>query len=434
MFSYLVKTPSYYEACDYQQKPKKSQYPKIMSQILVTLTIRTILTLFFLLLLLFLSRNGHSEEFAVPNSGSPYKNLADLETGQILHLPTGLVVSAKQMLDSIISSRVIYIGETHDNIEAHKVQLKIIKLLAEKYTVTIGLEMFRRSAKKKLNLWNQGQLTHKEFKNLFRSNWGSGFSLYQPIFEFAKTRGLSLIGLKSSREVENHFRAGDPAPGNTLYPEIDYNDLYHRNFSMSAFGGHTVKALEKPYRMLLLWEETMAQTVAEFLSNPINKDKKLVVLAGGFHVQYGFGIPKRAYRRIPHNYSIILPNVTKIPENLKGREMKVKKVSIPLYASDYAWKVEYIVPGHSKIKLGVGLNQEKDDEIRIKSVGDNSNAQIAGMKPGDLLIKMDGNTLSRVDDLLELLENKKLNDRSTFELKRNNKILTVLVVFKEAKQ
>ena len=135
---------------------------------------------------------------------------------------------------------------------------------------------------------------------------------------------------------------------------------------MSAFGGHTVKELEKPYRMLLLWEETMAQTVAEFLRDPMNKNKKLVVLAGGFHVQYGFGIPKRAYRRIPHNYSIILPDITKIPENLKGREMKVKKVSIPLYASDYAWKVEYKVRGHSKIKLGVQLAQEKGGQVRIK--------------------------------------------------------------------
>ena len=105
-----------------------------MSQNPVTQTTRTFLTSFFLFYLLILSRNGHSEEFAVPNSGSPYKNLADLETGQILHLPTGLVVSLKQMMDSIESSQVIYIGETHDNIEAHRVQLEIIKLLTEKYS------------------------------------------------------------------------------------------------------------------------------------------------------------------------------------------------------------------------------------------------------------------------------------------------------------
>ena len=404
-----------------------------MSQNPVTQTLYVVPATLFLFLLLLLSRDGHSMEFAVPNSGSPYISLENLDAGQILHLPTGLVVSREQLMDSISASRVIYIGETHDNIEAHKVQLQIIQLLAKKYPMAIGLEMFRRSAKKKLDLWNQGQLSHYEFKNLFRTNWGLGFSLYQPIFKFAKVAGLPLIGLKSTREVENHFRAGDPAPGKALYPEIDDTDQYHRAFSMSAFGGHTVKALEKPYRMLLLWEETMAQTVAEFLINPINKDRKLVVLAGGFHVQYGFGIPKRAYRRIPHNYSIILPDITKVPENLKDREMKVVKVSIPLYASDYAWKVEYKVLGHNKVKLGVQLTQEKDDGIRIKSISKNSNAQTAGMKLGDLLLKMDDKVLSGLDDILELLEKKNFDDHSTFQLKRENKIFTLEVVFRRAK-
>ena len=244
-----------------------------------------------------------------------------------------------------------------------------------------------------------------------------------------------MIGLKPTREVENHFRAGDPAPGNTLYPEIDDTDPYHRAFALSAFGGHrgTAKALEKPYRMLLLWEETMAQTVAEFLRDPINTDKKLVVLVGGFHIQYGFGIPKRAYRRMPHNYSIIQPSITKIPENLKDREMTVEKVSIPLYASDYAWKVEYRVPGHNKVKLGVRLAQEKEG-VRIKFVAEKSNAQNAGMKSGDLLLSMDGTTLAGVDDVLEILGEKNFDDRSTFQLRRKNKILKVEVVFKQPKK
>ncbi len=251
-----------------------------MSQNPVTQIIRIVLATFFLFWLLLFYRDGYSEEFAVPYGGSPYKNLADLDAGQILHLPTGLVVNRKQMLDSISASRVIYIGETHDNIEAHKVQLQVIQFLAKKYPVAIGLEMFRRSGQKKLNLFNQDQLSNQEFRHLFLSNWGSGFELYKPIFEFARSKNLPLIGLKSSRKVESHFRSGDSAPGDTLYPEIDETDPYHRAFSMSIFGGHTAKALEKPYRMLLLWEETMAQTVAEFLRNPVNKDKKLVVLAG----------------------------------------------------------------------------------------------------------------------------------------------------------
>ena len=158
----------------------------------------------------------------------------------------------------------------------HKVQLKIIRKLSEKYPVAIGLEMFRRSAQEKLDQWNEGQLSKKEFKNLFHINWGTGYKLYQPIFDFARTKNIPLIGLKSSRHVENSFRSGDPAPGGTFYPELDDQDPYHKAFAMAAFGGHrgTEKALEKPYRMLLLWEETMAQTISQFLMNPKYKDTK----------------------------------------------------------------------------------------------------------------------------------------------------------------
>lgn len=396
----------------------------------VTQTIRIFLTFTFLFWSLLFAKKGQTEEFSVPNSGSPYLNLGDLQTGQILHLPTGLTVNLSQMMDSVATSRVIYIGETHDNIEAHKVQLQIIKKLSEQFPVAIGLEMFRRSAQVKLDQWNAGKLSVKELKKLFHTNWGTGYKLYQPIFDFAHTQKLPLIGLKSTREVENSFRSGDPAPDGTFYPELNEQDPYHRAFSMAAFGGHrgTNKALEKPYRMLLLWEETMAQTVSQFLMNPKYKETKLVVLSGGFHVQYGFGIPKRAFRRVPHSYSIIQPTVTHIPEKLKDREMEVEKVSIPLYAADYAWKVEYKVPDN--VRLGVRLAKNKEG-IMIMEVMENTNAERAGMLKGDLLIRMDGQKLSNVEEILEQLQNKNFTDRSIFDLLRNGRKLKIKLVFRE---
>jgi uncharacterized iron-regulated protein len=334
------------------------------------------------------------------------------------------------MMDSIATSRVIYIGETHDNLEAHKVQLQIIKKLSEQFPVAIGLEMFRRSAQEKLDQWHTGELSVKEFKNLFHTNWGSGYQLYQPIFDFARINQIKLIGLKSSRKLENSFRSGDPAPDNTFYPEMDDQDPYHRAYCMAAFGGHrgTEKALEKPYRMLLLWEETMAQTVSRFLINPKNKNTKLVVLSGGFHIQYGFGIPKRAYRRIPHAYSTIQPTITHIPEELKDREMIVEKVSIPLYAADYAWMVDYKV--YDNVRLGVRLAQKKEG-VSIMAVTQHSNAEIAGIVKGDLLLRMDGKKLTRTEEVLEQLQNKKFDDHSTFHLRRDGKELNIEVVFKK---
>lgn len=374
---------------------------------------------------------GLTEEFAVPHSGSPYLSLEELDDDEILHLPTGLKVSFEQMQDAISSSRVIYIGETHDNVEAHRVQLEIIKDLTRRFPgkISVGMEMFRRSSQPDLDRWNQKALAVNEFKKLFKDNWGYGYALYQPIFDFMQKTQTPLIGLKPATETEDQFRKDESSHGNN-FPEIDSEDRYHRSFSMSIFGGH--QAMEKPYRMLLLWEETMAQTIAEFLQNPNNANSKLVVLAGGFHVQYGFGIPKRAYRRIPHAYSIILPTVTELPPELEDREMDVEHVSIPLYSGDYAWKLQYKILPENKIKLGVMLEQ-KDNEVRIKSVSTNSNAERGGLKDGDLLLAMDGTNLVDVEDLIDRLRGKNPGDHARLLIKRGHQEMNVEIEFLETK-
>ncbi|KMP10483.1 hypothetical protein UZ36_07495 [Candidatus Nitromaritima sp. SCGC AAA799-C22] len=391
------------------------------------------IVLLTLLLFWFLSstRSGFSEEYAVPHSGSPYLSLDEISDDEILHLPTGLKVTFEQMQDTLSASRVIYIGETHDNLEAHRVQIEIIKDLTRRFPgkVAVGMEMFRRSAQPELDRWHNNNLSSTEFKRLFREDWGSSYAVYQPVFDFLRSSGVPLIGLKSSKETEDRFRNEETSVRDQL-PEIDFGDRYHRSFSMSVFGGH--EAMEKPYRMLLLWEETMAQTVAEFLKNPAHADWKLVVLAGGFHVQYGFGIPKRAFRRIPHAYSIVLPTVTQLPPELKDREMDVEHVSIPLYAGDFAWKLQYKVLPKNRIKLGVML-EEKDRAIRIKTVGPNSNAQRAGLQKGDLLLALDEVNLLDVEDLVEKLQEKKIGDRAHLRIRRGSQELTVEVQLLETK-
>ena len=397
----------------------------------MTLTMRFFLV-FFLLFSFFTKNIAFAEEYAVPHSGSPYLPLNDLKNDEILHLPTGLKVSFDQMQNAISSSRVIYIGETHDNIEAHRAQLEIIQDLAKRFPgkISVGMEMFRRSAQQNLNQWSNGELSSDQFKKLFRKHWGNGYELYKSIFEFLHKNNIPLIGLKSSKKTEDTFRNNDQ-PGQNDLPKIDFNDRYHRPFSMSIFGGH--QAMEKPYRMLLLWEETMAQTVADFLINPSNINSKLVILAGGFHVQYGFGIPKRAFRRVPHSYSIVLPTVTELPPELEDREMDIKHVSIPLYSSDYAWKIQYKVLAENKVKLGV-LLENSENTVRIKSVSANSNAEHAGLKDGDLLLAIDGIKLIDIEDLTDKLKRLVIGDRARLIVKRGLEEMDVEIQFMKPKQ
>jgi uncharacterized iron-regulated protein len=374
-----------------------------------------------------------AEEYAVPNLGSPYKDLGALKEGEILHLPTGLTVSVEQMIDTVSGSRVIYIGETHDNLEAHRIQLEVIRRLHKKFPsqLSVGMEMFRRSAQDDLDRWHLGNLTGKQFRKLFRKNWGQGYGLYQSIFEYLKENSIPLIGLKSSHTMEQKFRDG--GVGQEGLPEIDSEDEYHRAYSMSLFGGsdtHT-GVVSKPYQMLLLWEESMAETVAHFLKDEKNRDRKLIVLAGGFHVQYGYGIPKRAFRRVPHAYSIILPAVTKIPKELKNREMKMKSVSIPLVASDFAWKVSYIVPPPKRIRLGVFLD-ELENGLKVLKVERGSNAERMNLQKDDVLLALDGNELSDVEDLAAQLQKYNFGDTLRLKIERGNSEQDVSGVLQEA--
>lgn len=373
-----------------------------------------------------------AEDSAVPNSGSPYRDMADLKDDQILHLPTGLTVSVEQMIDTVAASRVVYIGETHDNLEAHRVQLEVLRRLHEKFAgrITVGMEMFRRSAQNDLDRWHRGDLADKPFRKLFRKNWGHGYSLYQPIFDFIKEHSIPLIGLKSSREMEQKLRDG--GPGQEGLPEIDAQDAYHRAYSTALFGGnesHT-SVVSKPYQMLLLWEESMAETVAQFLADEKSRDRKLIVLAGGFHVQYGFGIPKRAFRRVPHAYSIILPVVTEIPEELKDREMKMKKVSIPLYSADFGWKVSYIVPPPNRIKLGVFL-EELENGLKVLGVQKGSNAERMDIQKDDVLLTLEDHALTDVEDLAARLQKRNFGDTVRLRLRRGDVKLDVSGILQE---
>ncbi len=396
------------------------------------LAIKIVFGTLFLIWLLSAAQKGSAEEYAVPNSGSPYINLKELGMDQILHIPTGIQVTKDQMIEIVQGSRVIYIGETHDNVEAHRAQLEVIKRLAEKFPgkITVGMEMFRQSAQPALDRWHQGKVAPGEFKALFNKNWGPGFKLYQPIFDFLKENSIPLVGLKSSRETEALLRKEGLAVHPESFPEMDETDLLHKTFSMSLFGGHAdhAEALTKPYQMLLLWEEAMAHKVADFLKN--NADRKLVVLAGGFHVQYGFGIPKRAFRRVPHAYSIILPTVTELPAELKDREMQVEHVSIPLYAGDFAWRLDYKVLPENKVRLGVQL-KDKESGVSVLRVDENSNAEKAGILPGDVLLALGGKKIEGVDDLVARLQTFKTGDSITLRLLRGMEAMDVEVLLQE---
>ncbi|NIW30062.1 MAG: hypothetical protein GWN25_23780, partial [Actinobacteria bacterium] len=64
-------------------------------------------------------------------------------------------------------------------------------------------------------------------------------------------------------------------------------------------------ALERYYTAQVVWDETMAERVAEAIERA-DAPSRLVVLAGAMHVRAGLGIPSRAARRGATPYRIVL--------------------------------------------------------------------------------------------------------------------------------
>ena len=81
--------------------------------------------------------------------------------------------------------------------------------------------------------------------------------------------------------------------------------------------------LEAFVRSQTLWDETMAESAVALSGKSGRRDKRLMVVAGGNHVSYGFGIPRRAFRRLPVSYVMIGGTRSMIPRRKKPEIMEV---------------------------------------------------------------------------------------------------------------
>lgn len=379
------------------------------------------------------------EDYDHLGQASPYRDLDALEEGAILHVPTGVEVSEDRLFNNLVGSRIIYVGEVHSNMQHHRVQLKVLEGLEKKFPgqIAVGMEMFQRPAQSALDQWGEGKLDPKGFEKLFRANWSQGYPYYQNIFEWIQKKKIPLIALNVSDEVaievskKGFGKVSDKIKGDL--PDLDPTDPFHRKALEAAFSGHShggEKGFEKFLNTMLLWDETMAESVVRFLKSPEGKNKKMVVLAGGFHVARGYGVPRRVFRRFPEPYSIVLP-YTPIREVPKGRPdllMESSEPLLPLYIADYVWSVGYEEIKEKRVFLGVQI-EKAEEGVRIIDVLPESVASKAGFQPGDIVESFDGKRMEEPFDLSYEVGLQQPGDKVYIEIIRDGKKLEMEATF-----
>jgi uncharacterized iron-regulated protein len=364
---------------------------------------------------------------------SPYRRIDGLAEGTILHVPTGVELTRVQLFDLLAGARIVYVGESHSNVRHHRVQLDILNALADRFPgkVAVGMEMFQRPSQPDLDRWSRGELDEPAFQTVWYENWTEDYDYYRDILTFIRDRRIPLLALNASERTARALAEDGPsvlpADERPLIPDIDTSDPFHRRQMEAVFGAHAKGAgFEAFYRTMLLWDETMAQTVAEFVTSPAGRDKTLVVFAGGGHVAYGFGIPRRAFRRAPVPYVTVVPHtpVAEAPADRPDLVMNVEPVALPLPVADVVWATGYEDIEGSKVRLGVRIEPGKGGVV-VNGVEADSAAAHAGVREGDLIVAVDGQAIRKPADLVRRIRAHHPGDHASLGVARGMETLTI---------
>ena len=373
---------------------------------------------------------------------NPYPLKSAPKVGEIVHLPTGTLVSLAQMQAIAGDARVVYVGETHDNPASHRLELQVLQGMEERHPgqTALGMEMFNRSQQPALDRWVAGKLDEKAFLKESRwfDVWKSDFAYYRDLLVYARDHHIPVIGLNAEKSLVQAVTAKpleelSPEQKAQL-PEMDQTDPYQRGMVESIFAGHShgKLVLDGFLRGQTLWDETMAESAARFLASPEGKDRHLVVVAGANHISHGYGIPRRVFRRVPTSYQLIGGHEIVISAQQQKELMDVELPDYPMVPYDFLSFFAYEVLPETGVKLGVAYEAAPGGgSLVVNSVLPDSNAERAGVKAGDLLLSMDGEALADTFDLIYALKLKKIGDRSTLQVERQGKQLKLEVEYQK---
>ena len=245
----------------------------------------------------------------------------------VYDIERGRNTSLSQMSDDLKKNRIILVGEHHSNKSHHRAQLAVIQALAQAGAkVAIGLEMFRDDSQSALDQWSSGDLNETDFERIYYDNWNFPYDAYRMIFEYARDKGLPLIGLNVSRDITRQVSRGGfqslskEAKGKLSEVACRVDEAYMK-YIRKAFGAHAHGNLNFIYfcEAQLVWDNIMAINILNYLKQ--NPEAVVVALTGTGHAQK-VAVPRQISSRSQLPYAVILPEV---PGSIDAQTISTKE-------------------------------------------------------------------------------------------------------------
>lgn len=324
----------------------------------------------------------------------------------------------QDMMKKASAYKVIFAGESHNEYSHHANQLAVIEYLNNsKKKTAIAMEMVQYEYLNVVNDFVKGRITEKEMLDGidYYNNWSFDYSLYAPIFRYARDNNIDIIPLNIERDITSKVFQGQidnlteeqalSLPGRMKVMNNKYEDKIKSVFDMHA--GSTGKFTDF-FLAQNIWDEIMAKHLADY--RKANPDTSIVVICGNGHAGKYSGIPLR-YKRITGEDSFVIMQGEYI--NQEGNNADV-----------YIYPEEIKSKGTPKIGVAISIDDEKNGIVKVESVTKKSPAEQAGIKNGDIILKCGYHDIRNIGNLKYALYEKGYNNILECEIKRGKNILS----------
>jgi uncharacterized iron-regulated protein len=342
---------------------------------------------------------------------------------------TGDVVTPPELAARLDGVKLLFVGESHTDIEFHRAQLRVIQELHKRgRQVLVGLEMYPVPEQASLDRWNLDKALSEEAflaESRWYKNWGYHWNYYRDIFLFARANGIRMFGVNLPRSAVQTirmkgFEALSPEQKALLPEKVDLESAEHRQLFRALFGSDDALHGNMPepmfqamFRAQCAWDAAMAWNAARALKTHGGEKAIMVVLIGSGHVAYGLGAERQAKLWFDGKTATVVP----VP--LADEPGAALTAKVQASYADFVWGLP---PSTDPLYPSVGITTpeaKSGERYKVIMVAKESPAEAAGFKVGDEIVSLDGVAIADKETSNRLIAEKRWGDAVVYKVMRD---------------
>ncbi|MBD3177377.1 MAG: hypothetical protein GF320_19560 [Armatimonadia bacterium] len=213
------------------------------------------------------------------------------------------------LMDDLVQSEVIYLGETHSVDRHHALQTWVVEqLVAREVPFFLAMEQAEFFHQNHLDRYNAGDVDFDALVEAmdWESRW-SNIQDYRQLIETAHAADAPIVGINARAETIRAIGRG----GLESLGEVERGELPHQlwlgdpdyrrllKLQLPVHAGMPEEVLDQVCDAQIARDATMADRIVRFMDTDEGEGRIAVVIAGSGHVSFGLGTPDRVRTLLP---------------------------------------------------------------------------------------------------------------------------------------